>query len=231
MRGNGYTIFFAALVCVLSSASLTLVSKGLAPYKKANVELDRKRNVLKAFGLADKKAGAQEINAVYSSNVREYRVLADGQVAPESQAGDTSLSMVYKYVKDNRAQGYAIPISGYGLWSWMFGYLALESDLNTVKGITFYQHAETPGLGGEIEADWFQGNFPGKKICNPAGNLVSVRLVKGKANEVVADPEERSHCVDGISGATMTSAGVTDLIRSGLQKYEAHFAQLRKGVN
>ena len=77
---------------------------------------------------------------------------------------------------------YIFPISGKGLWSTLFGFLALDSDKNTVKGITFYKHKETPGLGGEVDKEWFQRNFIGKKIFNSDDNLVSVEVLKGVAS-------------------------------------------------
>jgi Na+-transporting NADH:ubiquinone oxidoreductase subunit C len=109
-----------------------------------------------------------------------------------------------------------IPISGKGLWSTLFGYFALDSDFNTVKGITFYDHKETPGLGGEVDKGWFQNNFIGKKIKDDKGNLVSVQVVKGKSGNNI-------HGVDGISGATITSRGVTDFLLRDLKKYAPYF--------
>jgi len=85
-------------------------------------------------------------------------------------------------------------------------------DLNTVKGITFYKHGETPGLGGEIEKKWFQENFIGKKIFNDGGKLMSVSVAKGKAMD-------ENHEVDGISGATITSKGVSDFLKNDLLRY------------
>ncbi|MBK8978393.1 MAG: NADH:ubiquinone reductase (Na(+)-transporting) subunit C [Planctomycetes bacterium] len=122
---------------------------------------------------------------------------------------------------------YCIPIEGLGLWGTIYGYLALESDLDHVRGITFYKHKETPGLGGEIDAAWWQSQWPQKKILDDRGEFVSVSVKKGQVDPAVE--RERLHMVDGLSGATITSNGVTRLVESCLQDYMPWFARLRQG--
>ena len=92
-----------------------------------------------------------------------------------------------------------------------------------MKGITFYNHGETPGLGAEIEKDWFQNNFLGKKIKDLSGKLVSIEVVKGKSGDNI-------HAVDGISGATITSRGVTDLLKHDLEKYSVYLNKQELGA-
>ena len=118
----------------------------------------------------------------------------------------------------------AIPIAGKGLWGTMYGYFAIEPDAETVKGITFYKHKETPGLGAEVDKDWFKNNFVGKKLTNKNGELVSIEVIKGYVSET--DPDA-PHKVDGISGATITGTGLTTFLKSDLQKYEPYFAKVR----
>lgn len=125
--------------------------------------------------------------------------------------------------KDGDKLAYCIPISGYGLWSTLYGFLALEQDRNTVRGITFYKHGETPGLGGEVEKDWWKNNWKGKRTHNDKGELVSITVLKGVGNEFADD----GHAVDGISGSTITCNGVTNFVKADLEKYEAYF----KGLN
>ena len=119
---------------------------------------------------------------------------------------------------------YCIPIEGLGLWGMIYGYLALEDDLDTVKGITFYRHKETPGLGGEIDAAWWKSQWPGKSIFED-GDLVSVTVKKGRVDASI--PKERKHYVDGLSGATITSNGVTKFVREDLETYQAYFSKLK----
>ena len=99
-------------------------------------------------------------------------------------------------------------------------------DLNTVIGITFYKHAETPGLGGEVEKKWFQNNFVGKKIFNQTGELVSIKVVKGKVNDLYSG-EALKHGVDGISVATVTSRGVSDFLKRDLLRYKQYLKNNR----
>jgi Na+-transporting NADH:ubiquinone oxidoreductase subunit C len=125
----------------------------------------------------------------------------------------------YECKTNNNLEGYIIPVSGKGLWSTINGFLALNPDMNTVKGITFFEHGETPGLGGEIEKDWFTSQFVGKKIFDVNQNLVSVAINKGKVSEVT------DHEVDGISGATLTTKGVSDFLLFNLKNYEEFLTQ------
>ena len=121
--------------------------------------------------------------------------------------------------KSSKPEAYIIPITGKGLWSTLYGYFAIDNDLNTVKGITFYKHGETPGLGAEIEKEWFQENFIGKKIKNNSNELVSIEVLKGKSDGDI-------HSVDGISGATITCRGVTDMLMNDISKYNSFFDNL-----
>ncbi|MGE0142100.1 MAG: NADH:ubiquinone reductase (Na(+)-transporting) subunit C [Planctomycetota bacterium] len=134
---------------------------------------------------------------------------------------------IYQRVDDaGNTVAWCIPISGYGLWSTLYGFLALEPDLATVKGITFYKHAETPGLGGEVDnLDW-QRQWPGKKVLDARGQVLGVALKKGKVDTAIA--AEREHMVDGLSGATITSNGVTKFVKADLERYEPYFKTKRK---
>ena len=107
------------------------------------------------------------------------------------------------------------------MWSTLYGYFAIEPDGMTAKGITFYAHKETPGLGGEVDKSWFQNNFVGKRFIDDKGNLVGIKVVKGKA-DVNSDYE-----VDGISGATITSKGLETFLVDDLRKYEPFFKKIR----
>jgi Na+-transporting NADH:ubiquinone oxidoreductase subunit C len=99
----------------------------------------------------------------------------------------------------------------------LFGFISIGDDGNTVKGITFYKHKETPGLGGEVDKKWFQNNFIGKEIFNN-DDLVSIKIAKGVSTAL---PEKDwNHAVDGITGATMTSQGLTNFLLRDLQRYE-----------
>ena len=116
-----------------------------------------------------------------------------------------------------------IPISGKGLWSSLFGYFAIDANnFSTVKGITFYAHGETPGLGAEISAEWFQSNYIEKEIYS-GEDLLSIKVAKAG----MAD-KNNLYEVDGISGATITSNGVTTLLKRDLVRYEPYFIKNKK---
>jgi Na+-transporting NADH:ubiquinone oxidoreductase subunit C len=214
------------------SAVISTLAVGLSAKKELNVSLDRKKKILNALGLEEKVAGlksAHDILDLYNHSVTSIVVNPEGDVLEgrndesiqESEAD--SAFPVYLLVQEKKVQALAVPVSGKGLWSTLYGFLALENDLNTVRGITFYKHGETPGLGGEIEKPWFQDNFIGKKIFDNSGDLVSIKVIKGKVAEMINDPEEISHSVDGISGATITSKGVTALLIKWLNAYLPFF--------
>ena len=133
---------------------------------------------------------------------------------------DPGFKVIYVYQPSGAPEAYVIPIEGYGLWDLMKGYIALDLDLNTVKGISFYEHKETPGLGARVEEDWFKQSFIGKKILDDQGNLVSIQVAKGKS-------QGGPHVVDGISGATLTGDGVNEFLMRDLSQYEPYFKTLR----
>lgn len=117
--------------------------------------------------------------------------------------------LVYEFMKDDQIDLYVLPIYGKGLWSTLYGFLALESDTRTVRGITFYEHKETPGLGGEVDNPAWKRLWPGKQVFDDQGN-VDFRVIKGR---VASDAARASHQVDGLSGATITSRGVSDSVQ------------------
>ncbi len=238
-KGDGYVIGFAVSICIACSLLLSATASTLKSRQEYNVELDRKMNILKAFGVQtrDERGRAisgAEVDRIFEQYIRE--IVLDGEtgqpiegltiagVSPREIAAGTRLPL-YTFEQDGEIAKYAIPISGKGLWSTIYGYLALNRDLATIAGVTFYKHGETPGLGGEVEKDWFQNNFRGKRIWGD-GNLLPFEVVKG----TVADryPQGNDHAVDGISGATLTGRGVTQFINRDLEKYEKYFSLIRR---
>jgi Na+-transporting NADH:ubiquinone oxidoreductase subunit C len=105
----------------------------------------------------------------------------------------------------DKIQQVVLPVYGKGLWGTLYGYLALKSDLNTIQGLTFYQHKETPGLGGEVDNPLWKEQWEGRKLYDENGNPAAM-VFKGPA------PDDNPYAVDGLSGATITSRGVTNLL-------------------
>ena len=223
------------------SLLLALTSTQLKNLQEFNIELDKKKNILKCIGKDLSLMNADAIFKEYKSNISNIILNSSGDIAaniasenlesvPNKSTGEVkyflnNIEYLPAY-KSSNPEAFIIPISGKGLWSTLFGYFALEMDLNTVIGITFYKHGETPGLGGEVEKKWFQNNFVGKKIFNQTGELVSIKVVKGKVNDVYSG-EALNHGVDGISGATVTSRGVSDFLKRDLLKYEQYLKNNR----
>ena len=235
-KGFGYTFIFALIICIICSAMLSAVYEGLRPKQELNAELEVKKNILKAVGLKEPlspKLLPREVLKVYKSKIEEVVIddngnIIEGQKTSNIKEGTKGMHPLYIYKEDNQVVAYAYPISGFGLWSMLYGYLAMEPDAITVRGITFYKHGETPGLGGEIEKDWFQDNFKGKKVWSEKEKkLTPIALVKGKVKDFFQDERADSHG-DGITAATMTGNGVTKLLDDGIRAYEPFFSKLRK---
>ena len=131
---------------------------------------------------------------------------------------------LYLWTEDGEVTRYAFPISGYGLWSTIYGYMALERDLATIIGVTFFKHNETPGLGGECSEPWFMEQFAEKRVHDGSAPH-TFEVVKGGV--AAKYPEGNDHAVDGISAATITSNGIQSFINGDLALYEPYFANLR----
>jgi Na+-transporting NADH:ubiquinone oxidoreductase subunit C len=230
MSNYSKSLFFAGILCVLLSLLLTLAATGLKPYQEKNVALDKKKNVLKAVGLIsrDQKLPSEKIETLFKEKIKPYWVSTDGSIVPYAQKTAEDLP-IYLYTEEKTIKSYIIPINTRGLWGQIQGYLALNNDGTTVSGFTVYKHNETPGLGGEIEQQWFQKNFVGKKIVDRQGSFVSISIAKGPAADKIS-PDKLPHYVDGISGATLTgkylSAGFQDI----LSEYEPISVRFRRNI-
>lgn len=223
MHSNRYTLFFAVIVTVVASLLLASAATLLKPYQERNEELDLKTNILKSLGLIP--AGgvtAETIEQLYADSLEQIFVTETGD---ETEVSD--LPVYLRKDKNDKLVALAIPISGKGLWSTIYGYLSLEPDFETVRWVTFYRHGETPGLGGEIEKQWFSEGFVGKKIFSQDNELMSIQVARGKAESSVSE-NRLYHTVDGISGATLTGKGVTEFIQNDLEKYESWFKQQKR---
>ncbi|MFM1873012.1 MAG: hypothetical protein RL398_2434 [Planctomycetota bacterium] len=239
LNSNGYVLAFATGMCVAVSAVLAFTYNTLKPTQDAAAEFDRQKNVMIAAGLCagDDTRSRPELEKLYVDRVREFVVdTVDGKVLADKKPADVagmnkdaakadkkqaSRYRVVAVTKDgDKVESYVLPISGKGLWSTLYGYLALNGDKNTVRGITFYKHGETPGLGGEVENPEWTKQWVGKTILDEAGNLTSITVKKGKVDPAVA--KEKAHYVDGLSGATLTCNGVNNFVKKDLQAFAVY---------
>ncbi len=227
MSSYAKSILFALLTAVICSLLLTAGAAGLKQRQLENIEVDKKRNILRAVGLlkSGTQVSKQKIQELYKQHIRSLWVSPDGQVMDAVSIPAESMP-IYLFLQDQQVGAYILPINTKGLWGKIFGYLAIESDGSTVAGFTVYKHSETPGLGGEIEKEWFQKNFKGKQILDRLGNLVSISIAKGYLPD--SFPQEKlPNYVDGISGATLTGKFLSAGLKEVLREYESVSIQFR----
>lgn len=199
---------------------VVLIDKDNKPVQRSEMEEELKVLGYEEKELADKMTF--ELLEVYNSKIK----LLARRAGKSKDEYDRGIKVVYLYKPEGEVKYYIIPIEGNGLWGMMYGYLALKTDLNTVAGIRFYKHIETPGLGAELAKPSHNEKWVGKEILDEQGNLVSVKVAKGDAEQTHA--KELEHYVDGISGATLTAKGINEFLLDDLQTYEPYFKTRRQ---
>jgi len=246
------TLLVAFALCIVCSVVVSTAAVLLKPAQEANKTLDRKRNILAAAGMLQEGVSIDEQFAQIQTRVVDLRngrftdAVDPASYEPLRAARDPSRSMNLSKNEDiagiGRREDYALvylvetedgeldkvilPVRGYGLWSTLYGFIALESDINTVAGLGFYEHGETPGLGGEVDNPRWKSQWPGKQVYRDGE--VEIALAKGSVDPSSADAPWR---VDGLSGATLTARGVTQLVQFwlGEQGYEPFLNKLKAG--
>ena len=236
MHSNAYTFGFAAIVCAVCGIIVAGSAVSLKDRQDANVRLDKQKKVLSVAGLlkADEDVTPEEVQKRFADNI-EVKVVdlktgefakdvdvatfdqqkaskdpATSAVAPKNKAKVQRLptmATIYHVKKAGKIALHILPVEGKGLWSTLYGFLALEPDGNTIAGLTFYQHGETPGLGGEVDNAKWKAGWKGRKAFKDGKPFIQV--IKGKAGTAAEAPYE----IDGLSGATLTARGVTHLIQ------------------
>ena len=230
-NSNVYVMGFAVTMCVTVSAVLATLASSLRETQEAAAEFDRQKNVMMAAGLI--KAGdertREELEKLFEAKVKEVTVDTETGAELAGSAQEVAQKrkespLRYRVVgaaETDSGEVTILPVSGKGLWSTIYGYIALEADKDTVRGITFYKHGETPGLGGEVENPQWTGQWVGKSIRRDDG--IGVIVKKGKVDAGVA--REKKHYVDGLAGATITSNGVTKFVERDLRSFEAYLSK------
>ena len=255
---NMKTIVIALVLCLVCSVLVSVAAVGLKPAQVENARLDRNKNILVAAGMYNaEKDTADDVAARFKDFDVQIVDLNDGNYSDDKQLIDVgipdrndydasqatknqalsndlgaddpaSIGRVPKYAKvyvKNDAAGkpemVVLPIQGYGLWGTIYGFLTLESDMNTIKGISFYEHKETPGLGARIEEPEWRAKWSGIHSYDESGEVATGVTKAGNPKE---------NWVDGISGATLTSRGVSNMIQFWLgdQGYKPYLDALRK---
>jgi Na+-transporting NADH:ubiquinone oxidoreductase subunit C len=257
-HSTGYIVGFAVAVCLVCALFVAGSAVGLKDRQDANILLDRQKKVLTVAGVMKdgERLTREEIASAFESNIQQKVInLKTGELQPEidsasfdqqAAAKDPETSypapenaskvrrlpndaLVFDVVEAGELKALILPIEGYGLWGTLYGYIALAPDARTIVGITFYSHKETPGLGGEVDNPRWKARWPGRLAFDDRGKPV-IAVKKGLAGSVEKDP----YNVDGLSGATITSRGVTSLLRfwlgdNGFGPYLASY-RARAGV-
>ncbi len=231
-QGNTYTILYASVMVIVVAAILAVISVSLKPLQQANIEIDKKKQILTAVNVASTAADAVDKYAQYivDSYVTDVTgATVDGveafgvDVAAEvKKPAEERRLPVFVARLDNGDTKYILPMYGAGLWGPIWGYISIDEDGNTIYGSYFAHQGETPGLGAEIEKPDFQSQFQGKHLFVD-GEMKPVAVMK-----LGQKPLNGAEYVDAISGGTITSKGVQDMIENSLLPYNAFLKTLVK---
>jgi len=228
---NSFTLGFTTIMVIIVAALLSIAYIKLKPYQDRNIELEKKQNILSSVGITVDRDNAE---AKYSTYIKSEIVLNNKGEEVEGSAFDVDLGKEIKkdvntqllplFISEvDGATRYIIPLRGKGLWGPIWGFIALEDDVNKVYGAVFDHEKETPGLGAEINTPMFQEPFAGKTIFE--GEVFTpIKVIKG------GPKEGDMHGVDGISGGTITSNGVSDMLSERLSMYLPYFNKMKPAI-
>ncbi len=209
-----YAIVYAAVVVVIVAFLLAAVSSALKPLQDANIELDKKKQILSSLHIKDVADAEAEYNKVVKKdaviNSAGNEVAAEGGFYVANDAITPDNLPIYICEVDGEEK-YVIPMTGQGLWGGIWGYMAVNSDGNTIYGVYYSHSSETPGLGAEIAGEKFTSLFDGKKIM--LNGDIAIAAVKGRL-------ENEDVQVNAISGATITVNGVNNMLKTCLENYK-----------
>ncbi len=232
---NTYIFVFSLIMVTIVAVLLSFVAMQLKPLQDMNMEIERKGDILASVGKAadasqvkDKKA---YINEEFDKYITSSFVVDYEGNKTKDDAFDVTLNIkvqtdkvvtervfpVFVFTESEGETKYIVPLRGKGLWGPIWGYVSFNPDMNTIFGAVYDHSKETPGLGSEINTDMFEHPFRGKKIFNEAGEFVSVEVVKGGTTP------DNPHGVDAISGGTITSKALEEMLLDNFEGYVNYF--------
>ncbi len=248
MHNTSQTLRFVLIMTSIVAMLLALLQNGLKSKHDYNEALYSKKATLAAVAnqldIDFNKISSEQVTEIFEKQIKQSVINDEGVVIPKEELEkdgvkngkaenldlvkqdkepvDERLLPVYEFTKSDGNKYYIVYTRGKGLWDAIWGNIALESDLNTIAGVSFDHKAETPGLGAEIKDNkaWVK-QFIGKKLYEPNGEFVGLEVRKGGAKDPM-------HDVDAISGATITGDGVEEMINTDIVAYDAYFDKLRK---
>lgn len=230
-QSNLYTVIYIIVMVVIVGAALAMTSMALADRQQTNADADKMRQILASVHIVPEDGGAQQLFDKYITS----QLVVDSQgkevkgaeafkvdVAQQSKTAAVSrLLPVYVCRLDDGSTKYILPVYGAGLWGPIWGYIAVDSDGSTVYGAYFAHQGETPGLGAEIEKPAFSSQFDNKVLWKD-NRFAPIAVVK-KGQKPTGDEDY----VDGVSGGTITSRGVSDMLNDSLTPYAAYLQTLK----
>jgi len=233
---NTYIFIFSTVMVVIVATLLSFVAGQLKPFQEKNVEIEKKLDLLRSVGIArdigEVKDKDSFVEQTYEEEItRSFVINARGELIEGIDAFGINLKAeldmdleernlpVYVHASESGEEILIMPMLGKGLWGPIWGYVSFEPDLNTIYGAIFAHAKETPGLGAEIDQLWFQEQFFGKAVFNEAGEFVSVNILKGGAD--AEDP----HTVDAVSGGTITSVALQEMMMECLGDYQVYMKE------
>ncbi|HRI27383.1 MAG TPA: NADH:ubiquinone reductase (Na(+)-transporting) subunit C [Chitinophagales bacterium] len=230
-NSNSYTFIYASVLTLMVAVALAAAATGLKPIQQQAIDLDKKRSILNAVATFSDK---NQILKEYAEKVTEVVIDKQGNEVQGAKAFDLVLKKEFKkpdaerklplYVYNSpEGKKYIVPMHGAGLWDEIWGYVALDEDMNTIKGTSFDHKGETPGLGAEINQPWFKTQFQGKQLSD--AGVFKLDIIKGKG----ADPNNKFQ-VDGISGATITGDGVNAMMQKSFESYKPYFERIKSAA-
>lgn len=245
-ESNAYIITFALGMIIVIASALGLAQEALKQRQTDARNLDTQKQILSAIvPLSEVGETAEQVNTYYAKHIEaiavdvngdEKKMQGDEPIIPEKVSirkefkkkdKAEKILPVFKFKDDEgKVSAYILPVYGNGLWDNIWGYIALEPDMKTIKGAVFDHKGETPGLGARIADTEVENRYQGKTIYNEKGELASVEMIKGEGN---AKPEDLTeHKVDGLSGATITARGVNAMLENYFALYENYIQQVKK---
>ncbi len=224
-NGNRYTFIYASIMVILVAAILSIAAIKLKPFQQKNIDIEKKQNILSSVGISSTFATAETIYA--EKIVKSYLVNAAGEqidgeaftvdLKTERAKPENQRKLPVYECQTEEGLKYILPVYGAGLWGPIWGYVAINDDMNTLYGAVFAHAGETPGLGAEIATPAFQKPFKGKTIFDADGKLVSITVAKS------SETAPAEHKVDAISGGTITSKGLQKMLLTDFTSYQAFF--------
>ncbi len=246
-ESNAYIITFAVAMIIVIGSALGFAEVFLKERQTKAINLDTQKQILSAIvPLSEVGETGEQVNAYYAKHIESVAVDVNGDEKKVNEKGEAIVPEkvsirkefkkkepsektlpVFKFKDDaGKVTAYILPVYGNGLWDNIWGYIALEPDMKTIKGAVFDHKGETPGLGARISDDDVQSRYKGKTIYDADGKLTSVEMIKGEGN---VDPGSlEGYKVDGMSGSTITGRGVNDMLKKYFTLYENYIQKVKK---